>query len=272
MNVSELITEKIIEALQNGVIPWQRPWNGWHGPRNVKTGKEYRGINYLLLSLAGGDDYFLTFKQAQELGGSVKKGSKSKMVCFCSPIEDKDNPEKKRFILRYYNVFALNECENVAFVRPTVDTIAFTPIDLCEQLLPRVSAPITFGGSQAFYMPSAHSITLPPRETFKSIGAFYATMFHEIGHSLMEHSDDKAGSSFGSEPYEKEELVAEIFSSMVLNYCGIDTTDLFDNSVAYIQSWIKKLQNDSKFIISAASKAQRRFDYLIGATTEENEE
>lgn len=264
--VANIITSKIIESLQLGVAPWRKPW-GACGVQNVVTGKEYRGINRLLLSITGNDDFFLTYKQAKDLGGSVKKGAKSSLVVFYSPIKDaNENTVNRRFILRYYNVFALNDTENVKFERPKFGAGDLSVVEKCESLIAKISTPIIHGGSRACFSPSENNIQMPEKGNFKSALHYYATLFHEIGHSLVEKSGEAHTGSFGSEPYAKEELTAEIFSCFACQYCGIDTSDLFDNSTAYLSSWVKKLQNDTNFIISAASKAQRRFDWIVGNT------
>lgn len=279
--VHQIITEKFLSALDAGkVAPWACPWH-IEGLKNAISKKLYRGVNVLLLSLLGQDDWFLTYKQAKSLGGNVKKGAKGIPITFYNVVDSKTQvdakgkPKQVRF-LRYYTVFNASDCENLEWVRPIVNTIEFVPSERAESIATSFlsldsakmpACPISYGGSRACYSPAIHAIQMPRKETFKSIGFYYKTLFHECGHALHGVTEtEKLSASFGSEPYAKEELTAEIFASFCLNHCGMLEADLFDNSTAYLANWRKALSADHSLIISAASKAQRRMEYLLGLT------
>jgi antirestriction protein ArdC len=282
--VHSIITGKILEALDKGILPWSQPWNV-QGMRNAVTKKLYRGINVLLLSMLGNDNYFLTYRQAQKLGGYPRKSSKIIPVCFYKTYESKHEIDTrtgkpKQFrILRYYKVFSVNDCEGLKWKRPETKGIEFHPIAEAESLVQRFLdidsgempfCPIAHGGDRAFYRPSDHSITMPHKETFKTEPHYYGALLHEMGHALHRVTDEPLASTFGDESYSKEELTAEIFASFGLNHCGLLDSNLFNHSIAYLQAWRKKLDQDHNLIISAASKAQRRFDKLLGVSfTEE---
>lgn len=265
--VHNIITTKFIEALQSGVAPWSMPWR-LTGVANVKSKKQYRGINRLLLGMSG-ETWFLTFNQAKELGGSVKKGAKSKLVCFYKRTEGKKDAAtgdngKPSFILRYYNVFSLADCEGVNFTPPETEKLAFSPVDACELLIDKMRDVIRYGGDSAHFAPDFGFIQMPHIANFKSVALYYKTLFHEIGHALVAKSGDKHGKGFGSDEYAQEELVAEIFASFCLAECGIQGEDLFNHAASYLKGWVKRFQDDSKFIMQAASKAQKRLDWLLG--------
>ena len=272
-SVADIIADRFISALKSGTVPWQKPWTAV-APSNGVSRKAYRGINAFLLGFLGSDDFYLTFNQAKSLGGSVNKGAKGFPIVFYKPFERKDKvtgETKKTFLLRYYTVFAVKDCTLPAFERPA--RIAFEPVAAAEALAALSSVPVSLGGSSAFYRPSAHSISLPVKESFKSVANFYATLFHEIGHSLMPVEQRSSLSPFGSSDYAKEELVAELFSALCLNDCGLLESVNFDNSAAYLGSWLKALENDSSLIIKAANEAYRRFETLkAGAAEAEGEE
>lgn len=270
MKVNEIITAKIIEALDKGnVAPWSMPWS-IEGMRNAISKKLYRGVNVLLLSMFGGDNYFLTFNQAKSLGGYPLPKS-GLPICFFRYLESTTQFDKKTGkprkvpLLKYYTVHPVNKCVDLKWTRPEVSPTVFEPIaeaDCLVRLLKDV--PIEHGGDSACYYPSKHAIQMPRKETFKSVLFYYKTLFHEMGHALHKVTDEPLSTTFGSEVYSKEELVAEIFSSFCLNHCELLKPELFDNSTSYVANWRKALTNDASLIISAASKAQRRFDNLLG--------
>lgn len=271
--VADLIADRFISALRNGTVPWQKPWTAV-SPSNGATRKAYRGINAFLLGLLGTDDFYLTFNQAKGLGGFVNKGSKGFPVVFYKPVEkqDKATGEAKRsMLLRYYTVFAVKDCTLPAFDRPA--RLTFEPVGVAEALATLNPCPVSHGGARAFYRPSAHSITLPVKESFTSVANYYAVLFHEVGHSLMPVEQRNSVSPFGSSEYAKEELVAELFSALCLNHCNLLGAVNFDNSTAYLGSWLKALENNPSLIISASNEAWRRFEALTGAgKAEETEE
>ena len=276
--VHEIITETIMKKLEEGVVPWQRPWVGGTGaPINLKSKKEYRGINVWLLGCQGyNSPYWASFKQISEFGGSVKKGEHSSLVVFWKPVakrtvEEEDGEdlvfEKPSFILRYYRAFNINQTEGLEDHIPKVEENKFDPIEKCEEIITDMpNAPeIKYGKPKAYYSPVEDYVGLPKRESFKSPEGFYATAFHELVHSTGHKSrlSRNLQNGFGSEKYSKEELIAEMGASFLCGTAGIENT-VIDNSAAYIASWLKALKDDKKMVVFAASAAQRAAEYILG--------
>lgn len=279
INVYELVTNRIIEQLENNIIPWEKPWSGTiDGAFNRVSKKPYSILNQMLLKY---DGEYASFKQWKDLGGHICKGEKSEMVVFWKmyPIKEKqdDGTEiiKTIPLLKYINVFHISQVDGVEPLKQKV-THDIEPIDKAEKILNdywnRENITIEHvKGDKAFYSPMFDKIQLPLFEQFKQSEEYYSTAFHESVHSTMKTSrcnrqEDRKGKvvSFGSEEYSKEELVAEIGSAQLMNMVGIETTKSFRNSTAYIQSWLKVLRNDNKFIVSASSKAEKAVNYILG--------
>lgn len=279
INVYELVTNRIIEQLENNIIPWEKPWSGTiDGAFNRVSKKPYSILNQMLLKYNG---EYATFKQWQELGGHIRKAEKSEIIVFWKmyPIKEKqdDGTEiiKTIPLLKYINVFHISQVDGVEPLKQKV-THDIEPIDKAEKILNdywnRENITIEHvKGDKAFYSPMFDKIQLPLFEQFKQSEEYYSTAFHESIHSTMKTSrcnrqEDRKGKvvSFGSEEYSKEELVSEVGSAQLMNIVGIETTKSFRNSTAYIQSWLKVLRNDNKFIVSASSKAEKAVNYILG--------
>jgi antirestriction protein ArdC len=263
--VADVIADRFIKSLENGVAPWQKPWASVR-PQNGVSRKPYKGVNAFMLAFFGGDDYFLTYKQAKALGGQVEEGAKGIPVTFWKRMEKKDK-SGDYLVCRYYTVFPVSKCGLPDFKRAN-KVITFSPVELAEVVLAKNTTPVSHGGASAYYTPSKHAIQMPNKESFKSVANYYATLFHEIGHSLGEHSSD----SFGGEVYAKEELVAELFASIALQHCGLLESVNFDNSTAYLGSWLKALNDDKTLIQKASTEAFKRWEKLMGKVEEEVEE
>lgn len=279
INVYELVTNRIIEQLENNIIPWEKPWSGTiDGAFNRVSKKPYSILNQMLLKY---DNEYASFKQWKDLGGHIRKGEKSEIVVFWKmyPIKEKqdDGTEiiKTIPLLKYINVFHISQVDGVEPLKQKV-THDIEPIEKAEKILNdywnRENITIEHvKGDKAFYSPMFDKIQLPLFEQFKQSEEYYSTAFHESVHSTMKTSrcnrqEDRKGKvvSFGSEEYSKEELVAEVGSAQLMNMVGIETTKSFRNSTAYIQSWLKVLRNDNKFIVSASSKAEKAVNYILG--------
>jgi antirestriction protein ArdC len=263
MKVNEIITEKFIEALNKGVIPWQKPWKVFDLCNGVSK-KGYRGINQFLLRMVASDDFFFTFNQIKELGGRIKKGAKSHMVVYYKLLKKKDDESGGFPLMRFYKVFGLSDIEGMKWKQPEVKKLDFSPVEEAEKLINKCVIQIKHGGSRACYYPEDHKIDLPQKENFNSVEEYYSTAFHEIGHAMHKSTGDNVKNGFGSQNYSKEELTAEIFASLCLNFCGIDSEKCFNNSASYLSNWLEVLKKDMNFIISASSKAQKRFDAFLG--------
>lgn len=274
-SVYQIVTDQIIKQLENGVAPWRKPWRT-EAPCNLISGKEYRGINPFLLAPQGyGSRYWLTFNQANKLGGHIRKGEKSSIVTFWNVgdervVKSADGTERKTrpFLLRFYRVFNVEQTEGIADKLGLGKTSPRIPnLDQCEAIVSGMPhRPAITQDGRAWYRPSTDTVGIPARTAFHSAEDYYSTLFHELVHSTGHASRiGRPGieqlNTFGSEAYSREELVAELGASMLCGIVGI-TPSTIENSAAYLQSWITALRGDSKLIISAASAAQRAADYL----------
>lgn len=273
ITVADVIADRFITSLKNGVAPWQKPWVSV-SPQNGVSRKPYSGVNTFTLAFYGSDDYYLTFNQVKALGGQVEAGTRGLPITYFAAIEDKKKPlnakgkADKFLFARYYTVFPVNKCNLPDFKRAN-KVITFTPVEAAEKLAARNTTPVTFGGNSAHFNPRKKTIGMPRPEAFKSIEQYYATLFHEIGHSLME--GDNHNTDMFSKEYAKEELVAELFASICLNETGLLATTAFDNSSAYIANWLTALSNDKTLIQKAASEAFKRWKRFSGEVEVEQE-
>jgi antirestriction protein ArdC len=275
--VYEIITQKIMDQLEKGVIPWKKPWIAeW--PQNFKSKKRYRGINVHLLTMNDFDSpYWLSFKQVGEMGGRVKKGEKGTVIVFWKMLEAKDEEADeetdKKFIplLRYYRVWNLDQTEGIDYPKPEARILGEVElIAEAEQIIADMpnKPVIKFGGQGAFYSPKEDLVNIPIREKFKTAAGYYGTVFHELGHSTghpdrLNRPEIANSSRFGSEKYSKEELVAEMTASFLLGHIGFTDDPEIENAAAYIGSWLKKLKDDPRFVVQAAAQAQKAADYIL---------
>ena len=273
MDIYSEVTARIIAQMENGVIPWQKPWVACGKAISRTTGKPYSLLNQMLLGRPG---EYLTFKQCQDAGSKVKKGEKSQMVVFWKWIEteDEETGEKKKVpFLRYYNVFHIDPCEGV---NPKHTTETSFPDGaaadeaaqaIIADYLNRESVKLTHQeGDRAFYRPATDEIVLPLLRQFHSTAEYYSTAFHEITHSTGHEKRlnrlEKIA-FFGSDAYSKEELVAEIGAAALISHAGLETDRSFRNNAAYIQNWLKVLKDDKRFIVSAAGKAEKAVSLIL---------
>jgi antirestriction protein ArdC len=271
-NIYEMVTDKIIEKLESGVIPWRKPWvNG--GAVNWKSQKAYRGINTMLLE----EGEYATFKQITEAGGKVKKGAKSEIVVFWKWIEKEEEGKIEKIpFLRYYNVFNIaTQVDGLESKRVAASNFNHDPIEVCENIIKGFINKPTFSyqSKGAWYKPSQDHINIPPMKDFPNIEEFYATTFHEMIHSTghtsrLNREGVTTQVAFGSEVYSKEELVAEIGAAMLSGVAQIDMST-FENSASYIQSWLKVLKGDKTLLVKAGAQSQRAVDYILGTKFEE---
>jgi antirestriction protein ArdC len=272
LSVSDVIAERFISALEAGTAPWQKPWVSVL-PQNAVRKTAYSGVNAFTLAFFGTDDYYLTFNQVKALNGKIEEGTKSLPIQYWSKVDPKKSKNGKEFMFaKFYKVFPLNKCGLPEFPRAN-KVIKFTPSEQAENLLSNNLVPVTFGGSSAHYTPALHTIAIPSKDSFRSVEKFYATIFHEIGHSLMPEAQRSLGSQgFGSEAYSKEELVAELFASLCLNHCGLLSDTTFEHNASYLANWLKALKNDKSLISKASTEAFRRFRAFVKVEATEAEE
>lgn len=285
----KVITDRILEHLAAGVVPWRRPWYvaPGEGPRNVR-GTFYRGINVMLLECAGYDSpYWLTFGQAKHMGGSVKKGERGTPVVFWKwidrkrrPADDDDDEQNTRGggrfpLLRYYTVFNLRQTKAIPDPGETIEESdgkrpAVPPIEAAEAIVAGYPSPpsIANGSRRACYSPTDDAVRMPDRDLFESGEAYYSTLFHELTHSTGHAGrlNRKFGARFGNQPYAREELVAELGAAFLSGRAGIETQ--IEASASYLENWIKALTGDPKLIVTAAAQAQKAADLILNVTHE----
>jgi len=279
--VYERVTAQITNALYRGVVPWRKPWIGGDSmPTNAKSRKPYRGINVFLLALSPYADHrWVTFNQARELGGNVRRGERSCPVVFWKPWQlegvDQATGELLRWkvpLLKQYHVFNVEQCDGLEVPTLSRDTKANRRIQRAELLVERVRDPPRFQekGTSAWYRPAEDLVQVPPLASFESADSYYATVFHELGHATgherrLNRASVTGEIQFGSACYSREELTAELCSAFLCATVGLDNS-LLENSASYIQSWLSALRYDKRAVVFAAAKAQKAADYLLGVT------
>ena len=273
-NGYDRITDRITALLEQGTVPWHKPWQaktGW--PRNYVSKKPYRGINvFLLHAMSYESPCWLTFHQASQLGGTIRKGEKACPVVFWKQleVEDKKTGETEKIpLLRLYHVFNAAQCDGLKNIPATADETplsAPTKPDEIVAFMPK-RPEIKHGMSKAFYSPREDIVAMPDRARFENEAGYFATLFHELVHSTghekrLKRATLAKNSGFGSDPYCKEELIAEMGAAFL---CGqADIADrIIENSAAYVQNWLEQLQNDSKLIVQAAAHAQKAADFIL---------
>ena len=314
-SICKRITDRIISFLDDGIIPWNKPWVGgsFNAPRSVSTGKIYRGANLVILSAAGySSPWWLTFGQARKLGGAVRKGERSYPIHYWKFPKVQDCPkcggndtqncthcdENGKYIGKFARLFSFN-----VFNATQVDGLPekyyetieapkgceFDPVEKAEDIV-HVYAKVYYKDKLAerseylndnppkvfhdqsdrnYYIPSKDEIHLCEKDQFISVEEYYSTLFHEFTHSTGHESrldrDSLTGDNFfGSHGYSKEELVAEFGSAFLCGIAGIDKDDVVKNSAAYIQSWKKKLEENTDWIVWAGSRAAKATDHILG--------
>lgn len=288
IDVYQLVTDQIIALLEQGVIPWQKPWADAGIPMNMLSKRQYRGINlWLLLSLNYEQNLFLTWDQIKSIGGSVNKNEHGHIVVFWKPTQKKtdEQPEDKQKhvpMLRYYKVFNISQCRDIPeHLIPKVENTGvdqFTPDMECEIIIKTMAdAPtIVHKQQQAFYAIDTDVINMPKKKSFTSVDSYYHTLFHELVHSTgaekrLGRKTLKDMAPFGSESYALEELIAEMGSAYLSRFAGILPNEIA-NTVAYIDNWLGVFKKDKRFLITASGQAQKAVDFILGRKEEESKE
>ena len=293
MSVYDIVTKKIIEQLEKGIIPWQRPWT-IERPRNI-SGRSYSGVNLLLLADAPYScPIWATFRQIKEKGGKVKAGEKSRIVVFyktqtltvvpddmtqeefdmaveAGSIDPKEY-EKTVWLLRYYRVFNLEQTTldvDKFWQSEAGDMFAMSSDEAAEEIINNMPnrPSIIYGGNKACYLPDKDEVRLPAKKQFYSLDEYYYTCFHELAHSTGHPSRLNRKTlvniaHHGDELYSKEELIAELSASFLLAECGLDLN--IENRASYISGWLNRLRNDKRIIIHASSQAEKAMNFILG--------
>ena len=276
MTSHERITAAIQAALSGALPAWRRPWRtlraaGATGiPQNAVTGRSYRGINVPLLWIrADADMRYVTFNQARELGGHVRKGEHGTQIVFWQKRQytkrDESGEEETRdsLLMKTYTVFSLSQCENVTLPKAAKDPEPLAPPPTITTVYSTLGTSVEHGGDRAAFVPSHDKIIMPKPEAFTSPDAYAATALHELTHWTGHESRlaREFGKRFGDQAYAAEELVAELGSAYLCASIGVDCT--LEHHASYIENWRQLLRSDPRAIITAASKAQAAADYIL---------
>lgn len=278
-SVYEIVTERVIEQMKSGNIMWRKSWKG-NAPCNYVSGHKYTGINFMLLNSVGTTPYWLTENNIKKVGGDFKPGEKEKpqIIVFWNFVEKEvENKRtgkienKKIPFLRYFRVYNQDQCIDI----PEKKIIALTkhdPIEKCEEVIAKTGAKITYySGDKAYYSPSNDDIWVPDKKYFDKINNFYSVSFHELTHwtgakqrldregivrETFDETDPKNAYSF-------EELVAEFGAAFLCAEMGVDNDFTVENSAAYISNWVGKLEENQKWLVRAAGRAQKAADFIL---------
>ena len=271
-DVYQVVTDRIIQLLEAGTVPWRKPWKGGdQAPRNLVSRKAYRGINMFLLNAAGYSfPFWLTYNQVKSLGASVKKGEKSSPVVFWKIFEEEENGETKKIpFLRFHSVFNVAQCEGITLPASPETNGKFHPLEKCEEVVTKMPhrPAIEHGGGVACYSPREDRVTMPEANRFETPHAYYTTLFHELAHatghvSRLNRKEITGPIHFGSDPYSREELLAEMGAAFLSSHCEIENQTL-DQSANYIQNWLERLKDDRRLVVHAAAQAQKACDFIL---------
>ena len=301
-DLHQMVTDKIIAKLEQGVVPWRKPWQNGQGylPFNYVSKQAYSGLNSFLLSMEGyKSPEWLTFKQLQNAEGSILKGSKSSQVIYWSFLyfEKLPNGDKGRKLTegkpftrteldsmvrrnkaikigfeKYYNVFNIEQTtladKSIIHTEPKPQPSKVERIEACEKVIEAMpnkpKLRLDIDSDSAYYTPSIDQVTMPNIEQFDQKEEYYSTFFHELAHSTGHESrlDRSLKGTKGSKEYAEEELIAEMTASFLSAEVGTLEVTL-DNSASYLQSWLKVLKGNKKMIFTASSKAKKAFEYIV---------
>lgn len=285
-DVAAEVTARIVEALEAGTAPWVKPWKsgvgpdagfaGFSIPSNASTGRCYRGVNVLVLWAASmtkgySDTRWLTFNQARDLGGSVRKGEKATPIVFWKwLVKDENLPTERRIpMARTFSLFNVEQCDGLELEAP-----APAPEHVegaADAIAARVGARVVRGGDVACFSPGADVITMPVADAFRSRADYDSTLCHELIHwtGAASRLDRKFGKRFGDDAYAAEELVAELGSAFLCARLGI-AGQL--QHASYLAHWAKVLRADKHAIFTAAREAEKAAALLLPEVEESDEE
>ncbi len=279
------VTNRILADLERGVRPWMKPWNAGHAAGRIArplraTGQPYRGINTLMLWITAmecgyASPFWLSYRQAQGLGGQVRRGEHGTLVVYAGPVtrtEPNDEGEESQRDIHFLKGYTAFNAEQVDGLPEHVQVPAPVPLEpmqriaAADRFFAATGADVRTGGTRAYYAIGSDHIQMPPFETFRDAESHAATLGHETVHWTRHPSRldrDLGRRRWGDEGYAAEELVAEIGSAFLCADLGI-TPEVREDHAAYIASWLAVLRNDTRFIVSAAAHAQRAVDFLHG--------
>ncbi len=288
-DVYQEVTQQVISALEQGHIIWKQGWNNLGLPKNIAAGNHYRGwnlfyLNFIALYKGYKTPYFITYKQAQDLGGNIRRGEKGYQIVYWALVDNRNktvtirdaetgeeteaHPQYR--VPKFYVVFNIDQTEGIEF--PTVETLFQNKADkleACEQIIDNMPnrPKVRNAGDKAYYSVTTDKVTMPLPELFYGMEEYYSTLFHELAHSTghetrLNRKELKEHDGFGGENYSKEELTAELTAAFLCAISGIEQKTLTNNA-AYIHGWLKALNNDNTLILKATSQAQAAADFIL---------
>lgn len=292
-DVYSKVTSRIIADLEQGVRPWMRPWSAEHAAGRITrplrhNGIPYKGINVVMLWSASvtkgyACPLWLTFRQALELGGHVRKGERGELVVYANRLtrteagDDTEETAREIPFLKGYTVFNAGQCAGLpaqyaAHTGPPAQPPA-ARIERADRFFAATGVAIRHGGTRAFYAEGPDYVQMPPFETFRDAESHAATLAHELTHATQHAkrlARDMGRVKWGDEGYAREELVAELGSAFLCADLEI-TLEVREDHAAYIGHWLKALQDDKRLIFTAAAQAQRAADYLHSLQPQQTE-
>lgn len=290
LDLYQKVTDRIINHLENGEIPWRKTWSSYGLARNLATNHVYTGINLVLMNcLPYPIPYYMSFKQVQEKGGRVKQGAKAELVFFYNITfkdgadnniskEEADRMQKQGQevkvykYLKYYNVFNIQHIEGIDYESPGITLKPHEKLERCENIIlnmPNAPEMINQDLSQAYYNKVHDFVNMPEIGQFQTPEEYYITFFHELAHATGHQKRlNRPGivepAKFGDKTYSEEELIAEMAASFLSAQVSIDYDPIIENAAAYLQGWLKVLKEDKMFIFKVAAEAQKAADCVLG--------
>lgn len=294
--LQEKVTNEIVALLEAGTVAWHKPWTSYGIPQNAFTQRNYDGFNAFYLNLITltknyPTPYFMTFKQASEKGGNVRKGERGYQVVFwkiqsikkVSTTDETTGEENDTFYKKFtpfvWTVFNIDQIEGLNIELKAPQRANNEILENCQFIIDDMPNKPTLrhGGNQAYYSPFADTVQMPELADFESSAAYYGTLFHEFvhctGHAkrLSRFAENETPARFGNEVYSKEELVAELGAAFLCAHTGL-INNTIEGSAAYIKGWLKALKNNKTLIFTAANKASKAANYIIGHTPDGDQE
>ena len=271
------------------VAPWKKPWDPALGmPRNLISGKPYRGSNVWMTMLQGYQSpYWVTLTQARNIGCTIKKDAEGKREAY-TPIlfwkfpTDDERADGKRAFCRFYQIWNAAQVDGIHTSGAMLKAVAANgerkvrePIEACEALVAKYSGrpEIVHGGGRACYSPSHDRVQMPDTRAFPELTDYYHTLFHELAHSTGHRNRlDRDGVAnpitFASHAYSEEELIAEMAATMLAGHTGIGSAAQDENAAAYLDHWLGKLEAEPSLLFKAGTAAQKAVDHIQGISWE----
>lgn len=277
-NVQGLVNDRFIELLDGGIVPWCSPWSNGGQPTSLISKRPFRGLNVLLLASLGYEqNLFLTSKQLESIGGSIKPGKKPHMIVFWGGEQQAESIVPKPGKLQYYSVYNVSQCVGIS--EEMIESCVVqhpNGIQACEDIITKgLNLPaIRHKEPDAFYDPLEDGINMPKLKSFPHPESYYSMLFHQLTHSTGHHTRlNRMGlvqmSEYGCTRYTLEELVAEIVTNYLENLAGIPSAFVPDEE--YINSWIRQLKKDRYFIFTACAYAQKAIDFILNVQSVKEE-